>query len=172
MRVAVSADEGRLDGSANHRFGRCPMFVFVDTDSMEFEATANPAAEAPGGAGIEAAQFISSSGVDAVITGRVGPNAMEVLEAAGMPVFLFEGGTVRQVVEQFKAGGLERSADEAVRGRGMGGGQGRGMGGGQGRGMGGGQGRGMGGGQGRGMGGGQGRGMGGGRGGGRGRGGR
>jgi len=107
MRVVISSTGADLDRPSSGKFGRCPMFLFVDTESMEFEATANPAADASGGAGIEAAQFVTGSGVDAVITGRVGPNAMEVLEAAGMPVYLFGGGSVRQAVEQFKAGALE-----------------------------------------------------------------
>jgi predicted Fe-Mo cluster-binding NifX family protein len=146
MKVVISANDGDLEGAASHRFGRCPMFLFVDTESMEFEATANPAAEAPGGAGIEAAQFVTSSGIDAVITGRVGPNAMEVLEAAGTPVYLFERGTVRQVVEEFNAGTLQRSEGEPVGGGRGGGGRGGGGGGGRGggRGGGGGRGRGMG----------------------------
>jgi predicted Fe-Mo cluster-binding NifX family protein len=124
VKVAISADAAELDGSANFRFGRCPFFLFVDTESMESEAVANPATGASGGAGIEAAQFIADSGVQAVITGRVGPNATDVLEAAGVPVYLFEGGTVRQVVEDFKKGALRRSAS-AVR-QGGSGGRGRG----------------------------------------------
>jgi len=106
MRVVVTANGADPDGPSNPTFGRCPMFVFVETDSMEFEATANPAANAPGGAGIEAAQFVNDSAVGAVITGRVGPKAMSVLRAAGMPVYLFNGGSVRQAVEAFRDGKL------------------------------------------------------------------
>ena len=102
MRVVVTANGADPDGPSNPTFGRCPMFVFVETDSMEFEATANPAANARGGAGIEAAQFVIDSAVGAVITGRVGPKAMDVLRAAGMPVYLFNGGSVRQAVEAYR----------------------------------------------------------------------
>jgi predicted Fe-Mo cluster-binding NifX family protein len=117
MRVVISSTGADLDRPSSGKFGRCPMFVFVDTESMEFEATANPGADASGGAGIEAAQFVTESGVDAVITGRVGPNAMDVLEAAGMPVYLFGGGSVRQAVEQFKAGALDLATGGAVQRR-------------------------------------------------------
>jgi predicted Fe-Mo cluster-binding NifX family protein len=149
MNIVVTSNGADLDGSSSHNFGRCPMFLFVETESMKCEATANPAAEAPSGAGIEAARFVVDSGVEAVITGRVGPKAMHVLEAAGLPVYLFGEGTARQAVEAFKAKALERATGEAGGGRGQGGGRGRGQGGGRGRGQGGGRGRGQGGGRGR-----------------------
>ena len=104
MKVVVSSNGTDLSSPSNDQFGRCPTFVFVDTDSMHFEVKANEAANAPGGAGVQAAQFVTGAGVQAVITGRVGPKAMQVLEAAGVPVHLFKGGTVREAVEDFKAG--------------------------------------------------------------------
>ena len=103
MKVVVSSNGTDLSSPSNDQFGRCPTFVFVDTDSMEFEARVNEAANAPGGAGVQAAQFVTGAGAQAVITGRVGPKAMKVLETAGVPVHLFQGGTVREAVEDFKA---------------------------------------------------------------------
>lgn len=103
MKVVVSSNGTDLSSPSNDQFGRCPTFIFVDTDSMEFEAKINEAANAPGGAGVQAAQFVTGTGVQAVITGRVGPKAMEVLEAAGVRVHLFQGGTVREAVEDFRA---------------------------------------------------------------------
>jgi predicted Fe-Mo cluster-binding NifX family protein len=92
------------------------MYMFVDTESMEFEAAANPAAEAPGGAGIRAAQFVTDADVQAVITGNVGPNAIQVLHAAGVPVYLFRDGTVRRAVEDFTAGKLSATSEQSVPG--------------------------------------------------------
>jgi predicted Fe-Mo cluster-binding NifX family protein len=80
--------------------------VFVDTESMEFEAIENPAIGSPSGAGIQAAQFIVEQGAQAVVSGNVGPNAFDVLQAAGVAVYLFGGGTVGQAVQAFKAGQL------------------------------------------------------------------
>ena len=106
MRIAVSANGADLEAAASPVFGRCPAYVFVDTETMSFEAVENPAENAAGGAGIQAAQFVVERGVQAVISGRVGPNAFDVLKAANMPVYPFDGGTVRQAVEAFKAGQL------------------------------------------------------------------
>jgi predicted Fe-Mo cluster-binding NifX family protein len=176
MKIAVSATGADLESEVDPRFGRCQYLVFVDSETMEFEGMENPSVDAPGGAGIQTAGLAVERGAQAVITGNCGPNAFQVLAAAGVPVLLAPPGTVREAVEKYKAGELQSSAEATTGpasgmrgmggGPGMGGGRGGGMGGGRGGGMGGGRGGGMGGGRGGGMGGGRGGGMGGGRGGG------
>ena len=68
MRVVVSAQGADLDAEASPVFGRCPVFVFVDTETMATEAVENPALSAGGGAGIQAAQAVVERGVQAVLT--------------------------------------------------------------------------------------------------------
>jgi len=160
MKIAVAASGNTLDAQVDPRFGRCAWFVIVDSDTMAFEAVQNPGAMAGGGAGIQAAQVVGSTGAQAVIAGNMGPNAHQALTAAGIQILPFMGGTVRQAVEAVKAGKLTAAAAPTVplhfgmggtpptppSGAGPGGGfgVGPGMGGGGGRGMGGGRGRGRG----------------------------
>jgi predicted Fe-Mo cluster-binding NifX family protein len=116
MKVAVSSMGSDLDAEASPKFGRCPRFLIVDSESLQFEAIENPAMNAPGGAGIQAAQTVVGTHVRAVITGEVGPKAAQVLQAAALPVYLFRGGTARRAVEDFKAGKLEMAFGESVTG--------------------------------------------------------
>ena len=115
MRVVVSANGHDLDAAASPTFGRCAVYVFVDTDTMAFEALDNPAANAGGGAGIRAAQFVIENEAQAVLTGNVGPNAYQVFEAANFPVYMIAGGTVRDAVEAYKAGNLRQAGGASVR---------------------------------------------------------
>lgn len=108
MRIAVTAQGSSLDSQVSSVFGRCPDFVFVDTDTMAFEAVPNPAAGSQGGAGVRAASFAVERGAEAVVTGNIGPNVQRVLGNAGLEVFAAESGTVRQAVEAFRAGNLKR----------------------------------------------------------------
>jgi len=109
---------------------------------MEFEAVSNPAMSIPGGAGIQAAQFVIERVAQAVLTGNVGPNAFNVLQSAGVQVFIAQAGTVREAVEAYKAGQLQSISQPSAgpyagmggRGMGMGRRMGRGMGMGMGRG--------------------------------------
>ncbi len=125
MRIVVSAQGENLDAPASPVFGRCPTYVFVHTETMEFEAVPNPAMSQGGGAGIQAAQFVVERGAQAVLTGNLGPNAFDVLRAAGIPGYLVPEGTVSQAVEAFKANRLQSMvganvAAHAGMGRGMG----------------------------------------------------
>lgn len=106
MKIIVTSSGADLDAATHALFGRCPMFVFVDTDDLSFQAVENPAMAAPGGAGVQAAQFVLQQGARAVLTGNVGPNAYQVFQSAGVPVYLHEGGTVREAVEAYRAGRL------------------------------------------------------------------
>jgi predicted Fe-Mo cluster-binding NifX family protein len=107
MKVVVSSQGETLDAAASPIFGRCPTYVFVDTETNDVKAMPNPAMNQGGGAGIQAAQFVVSQGAQAVLTGNLGPNAYDVLQAADVPGYLVPEGTVRQAVDAFKAGNLQ-----------------------------------------------------------------
>ena len=47
-----------------------------------------------------------TQGCTTVITGNCGPNAMQVIMAAGVQVYLGQSGTVRDIVEAYKNGRL------------------------------------------------------------------
>jgi predicted Fe-Mo cluster-binding NifX family protein len=127
MRICVSSAANSLDASVDPRFGRCPYFIIVDSETMQFEAVPNVASGAMGGAGIQAAQTIASKGVKVLITGNVGPNAFQALSAAGIKIVTGAYGTVREVVEKYKRGELKETGGPTVGGHfGMGAGRGRG----------------------------------------------
>jgi len=115
MKIAISAKGTSLDSEVDPRFGRCQNFIIVDPDTMDFETVDNSSAVAAGGAGISAAQMIASKGAKAVLTGNCGPNAYQTLNAAGIEVVTGVSGTVRQAVEDFKAGLLKASSEPSVR---------------------------------------------------------
>ncbi len=109
MRVGVSATGGNLNARIDDRFGRCPWFLVVDTDSLEFDALQNRHAEEAMGAGMAAAKDLVDKHVDAVISGQVGPKAYEVLRALSIDIFLVSGGiTVKDALERLKKGELQR----------------------------------------------------------------
>ena len=127
MKMCITAVSDSLDAQIDPRFGRCPYFVIVDSETMEFEAVSNIAVGSMSGAGIQAAQTIANKGVKVVLTGNVGPNAFQALSAAGIRVVTGAFGNVREVVEKYKRGALKEADSPTVRGHaGMGTGRGRG----------------------------------------------
>jgi predicted Fe-Mo cluster-binding NifX family protein len=151
MKVAISTSGRDLDAPINPRFGRCALFIVVDTGDMTFEVFDNENIALGGGAGIQAAQFLASKGAQGVITGNVGPNAVRTLSAAGIDVIAGQTGTVKQAIDDYRKGKLNSASEENVSdyygmggGAGLGSGMGRGAGMGRGMGRGAGMGRGMG----------------------------
>ena len=106
MKVAVSAMSGSLDAQVAPNFGRCPYFVVVETETMDYEAIPNSGPSAAHGAGIQAARLVAGRGVRVVLTGNVGPNAFGALSSAGIEVVTGVSGSVREAVERYKRGEL------------------------------------------------------------------
>ncbi|WP_455277128.1 NifB/NifX family molybdenum-iron cluster-binding protein [[Eubacterium] cellulosolvens] len=131
MKICVSSSGPNLESQIDPRFGRCPYFIIVDSDTMKFEALSNSNISAMHGAGIGAAQIVANKGVKVVITGNIGPNAYQVLSNTGIKIITGVMGNVKDIIEKFKSGQLGESPQPTVPshfGVGRGGGIGRGMG--------------------------------------------
>lgn len=117
MKVVVTSQGTGLDSPADPRFGRARYFIVVDTDTGEASAHDNAQnLNAPQGAGIQAGQAVARLGVEAILTGHVGPKAFATLAAGGIAVYTGISGTVRDAVEQFKQGRLALAAQADVEG--------------------------------------------------------
>lgn len=114
MKIAVSAAGTDLNAQVDPRFGRCQYFIFVDPDTMEFEAMENSGATSGGGAGIATGQFVAGKGAGAVLTGNCGPNAFDVLQAAGIKVMTGVTGTVQDAIEAYKSGKYQAISQPSV----------------------------------------------------------
>lgn len=104
MKICITSEGKTLDSPVDPRFGRCRNFIFFDSETGNFEACENGNAQFQGGAGIQSGQLVASKGVKVVLTGNVGPNAHQVLSAAGISVFTGVSGTVKEAVEGYKNG--------------------------------------------------------------------
>jgi len=110
MRIAVTADGHTLDADVDPRFGRCRYFLIVDPETLDFETLENSGPMASGGAGISAAQIVAGKQVQAILTGNCGPNAYEVLSAAGTEVIVGVSGKVRDAIRAYNSGELRASS--------------------------------------------------------------
>lgn len=113
MKIAVTAQGNELSSEIDLRFGRAKWLLVVDTETGGFEAHDNVVnLNAAQGAGIQTGQNIVNLGVEAVITGNVGPNAFKTLNAGSVKIFLTEKQTVQNAIDSFKAGNL-KEVDQA-----------------------------------------------------------
>jgi predicted Fe-Mo cluster-binding NifX family protein len=110
MKICFTAKGTTLESLTEERFGRAPYFIVVESENGSFEAIKNPAADGGGGVGPKAAQILIAHEVKALISGQVGVNAREVLNAAGIAIYTYNaGGSVKDAFDQFTKNTLVRS---------------------------------------------------------------
>ncbi len=88
MKIAISCDSDR--SSIDQRFGRCRLFA-ITSDFKEFEFLENQGAIQGHGAAIRAVEQLGEQGVEAVITGNLGPNATQALASLGIKAYQASG---------------------------------------------------------------------------------
>lgn len=104
MKIAIPADEKKIDIEVCVSFGRAPYFVIYDSETEEVSYIENTAANAKGGAGIKAAQLIVDSGAKILLTPRCGENAADVIENAEIKIFRTKKGTISENIQNYKNG--------------------------------------------------------------------
>jgi predicted Fe-Mo cluster-binding NifX family protein len=104
MKICISSLGNNIESEVDPRFGRCQYFIIYDTDKDSSESVKNENVMTRGGAGIQSAQLIAEKEAEVVLTGNVGPNAHQTLEAAGIKVITGVVGKIKEVIEKFKKG--------------------------------------------------------------------
>lgn len=110
MKLIISSQGNKLESKPSSRFGRAPYFILYDLSSNHWTAFPNQGVSEQGGAGVAASQLMIDQGVNAIISGRFGRNAFQVLDAADIPMWIFdsENQTIQEVIESFKSGLLKK----------------------------------------------------------------
>ena len=114
MKIAISSTGQSEESQVDQRFGRCQFFALYDTESKTYEFIANEAKSASGGAGVQSAQTVAQSGAGTVLTGNVGPNAFQGLQAAKIAAITGVTGTVAEAVAKYASGEYSSSDQPTV----------------------------------------------------------
>lgn len=107
MKICITSSGKQMESTVDGRFGRCKYFCVFDTDTKEVQVIENQGALSQGGAGIAAAQQVADLGVETLITGNLGPNAMNVLNSAGVKAYTAAGMDIEKAVEMYETGQLK-----------------------------------------------------------------
>jgi predicted Fe-Mo cluster-binding NifX family protein len=109
VKIAATAMGTTLDSVFDPKFGRCRHVLVIDTDDMRVECVDNPHRASSGGAGSRFAQLMLDRRVGTVLTGEVGPNARQALDAAGITVVTGCAGSIADAVAGLATGRPGRS---------------------------------------------------------------
>jgi predicted Fe-Mo cluster-binding NifX family protein len=121
MKIAITVQGNDLSAKVDQRFGRAKNILIVDSESGEFEVKDNSVnLNAAQGAGIQTAQNVANSGVEAAVSGNMGPNAFRTLQAADVRIFLCDSDmTAEDALKKFNEGQLKEIDQANVNGHWM-----------------------------------------------------
>ncbi len=103
--IAISSEGPKMTDHVDPRFGRAGGFVLVTLETMATTYLENGAAQAMAhGAGIHTAEQLVNAGVSVVLSGRLGPKAQNVLQAAHIKIVEdMDGKTVEEALKTYQA---------------------------------------------------------------------
>ncbi|MFC2169599.1 NifB/NifX family molybdenum-iron cluster-binding protein [Acidobacteriota bacterium] len=104
-KICITSKGTDLSAEVDPRFGRARYFLMVDPRSMDIEVIENPNVETAHGAGIQAAQLVSSKNVGVVLTGNCGPKAQSVLQSSGIKIITDVCGKAADALSKYKSEG-------------------------------------------------------------------
>jgi len=103
MKIAVSSTDKNIESNISDVFGRCPYFIIAEVKDGKIEKTEavkNESTDQNSGAGVSTAQLMAENNVNAIITGNIGPKALDVLNQFNIEIYSGEG-IVKDALQAF-----------------------------------------------------------------------
>ena len=119
MIIAISAKGKNKSDLLDSRFGRCEYFQLLDTENGTIKCINNEGLETSGGAGIAAANQIIKENASVVITGFLGPNAFNIIDASDIEAYKCDTISVEEAIEKYNKNELEKLNNPGEAHRGM-----------------------------------------------------
>ena len=99
MKFCITAQGQSLDSEFEEHFARAPYFIFYDSRTGTLDAIRNGFVISDTRIGQNAVRLLKMNGLDAVITGKIGENARDLLNGAGILIRIFNSkGTVKDAI--------------------------------------------------------------------------
>ena len=109
MKIAFSSFGPNLMSQLSPRVRGCQYLLIVDPDNMRLEVFENTRGELENNDRCPAVEYLLSSKVNALVTGRCRKGTFELLTEAGMYIYLKQSGTVKEVLGKYTQGLLQRA---------------------------------------------------------------
>ena len=109
MKICVpTMGEKGLDDTVGEHFGRVPTYTIVDADTNEVKVIQNTSHHM-GGQGYPP-ELMAQEGATIMVCRGLGRRAIQMFEELGIEVYIGASGTVKEAVEAFKQGRLQKAS--------------------------------------------------------------
>lgn len=109
MKIAVASAGYNINSPASTIFGRSSSFIVANLENGEIKGiyTIENPFKSGTGSGSTSAQLIADQKVEALITGKLGPVAFQILKNAGIKIYKIIPGNVEKNLKRFAECKLE-----------------------------------------------------------------
>ncbi len=110
MKIAISSNGKTFNDLVSDVFGRCPFFIIAEIKGKRIgliEILDNISLNQSGSTGVTVAQTILDKEVNAIISGNIGPRALDVFKQFKIETFQAKG-TVKQALQDYLENKLKK----------------------------------------------------------------
>ena len=116
MKVCIpTIGENGLENIVGEHFGRVPTYTIVDLDSENVKVIPNTSHHM--GGQVDPPEIMASEGVNVMICQGLGRRAITMFEELGIEVYIGASGTVKEAIEAFKNGRLQKASVDSACGK-------------------------------------------------------
>lgn len=110
-----SLDKDGLRGKISQHFGKTPYFVLIkwENDKIETFQILESNGKHMGGH-MTSGELITGSGANTLLCGNLGPKAIQMLQKAGIKVYVGASGTVIEAVQDWAEGKLKQASMDSA----------------------------------------------------------
>ena len=106
--IPTNGDRG-IDDIVGEHFGRVPTYTIVDIDTYEVKVIPNTSHHM--GGYIDPPEIMAKEGVNVMVCQGLGRRAISMFESFDIAVYIGASGTVRDAVDMFKQGNLQKASE-------------------------------------------------------------
>jgi len=110
MKICIpTMGENGLDNLVGEHFGRVPTYTIVDLDTNNVKVIPNTSHHM--GGQVDPPEIMAREGVNVMICQGLGRRAITMFEEFGIEVYIGASGTVKDAIEAFKQGTLQKASE-------------------------------------------------------------
>jgi predicted Fe-Mo cluster-binding NifX family protein len=107
MNILITSETSRENGPVDQKFGRCEYYCLYNTQADTYLFYKNDSKNANQGAGVDFSQNVIDLNVGVILTGKIGPKAMDVLAMSNIKAFEVSNMTIKEAVEAYNKNALD-----------------------------------------------------------------
>lgn len=117
MIIAFATEEHGIEAELSNRFGRAKEFSIFNTETEKWSVLSNKQnLQSAQGAGIQSAQTLIKEEAQMVVAAHMGPKAFQVLQAAGIEIYLTPSAPIAKLLLDLLKGRILQQMEPDVEG--------------------------------------------------------